>query len=61
MTNISYYGDLRPVDIAIHYAVSTLSPVNIHIFIPALRNVSIVGAISSYSISSTPVIPSNSI
>jgi hypothetical protein len=38
IVNISYYGVFKPADIAIHNAVSTLSPVSIHILIPAFLN-----------------------
>lgn len=61
ITNISWVGVFKLVEMAIHCAVSTLSPVNIHIYIPAFLNASMVGWISSWSISSTPVIPNNSI
>jgi len=53
--------DYIPVEIAIHFAVSTLSPVNIQILIPACLNDSIVFATSSYNLSSTPVTPNKSI
>ena len=48
------------VEIAIQRAVSTLSPVNIQIFIPAFLNNSNVDLTSSCNLSSTPVNPSNS-
>ncbi len=51
---------LIPVEMEIQIAVSTLSPVNIHTFIPAFRIFSKEAFISSYSLSSTPVIHRNS-
>lgn len=45
---------------AIHLAVSILSPVNIHILTPAFRRSSKVILTSSCSLSSTPVSPSSS-
>lgn len=46
---------------AIHFAVQTLSPVNIHIFTPPILKASMVKATSSWSLSYTPVIPTKSI
>lgn len=57
ISNICYLLDLRPAEIAMHLAVSILSPVSIHTYIPALRRVSIVVRTSSCNLSSTPVIP----
>lgn len=45
---------------AMHFAVSTLSPVSIQNLIPPWHKDSIVPYISSYSLSSTPVTPSKS-
>ncbi len=42
MQNISSFNDLIPDAVAIHLAVSTLSPVNIHTLIPAFLIFSIV-------------------
>jgi len=58
---ISSYYNLKPAAIAIHLAVSTLSPVNIQILIPAYLRLSIVSLTLSYNLSSTPVTPNNSI
>ena len=46
-------------DSAMFSAVSSLSPVNIHILIPAFYKSEIVYGTSSYSLSSTAVPPSN--
>jgi hypothetical protein len=55
--NMSSFFDLRPVLILTLIAVSYLSPVNIHIFIPANFKDSIVSYTLSCSLSSTPVTP----
>ena len=52
---------LSPAEIEIQVAVSTLSPVNIHTFIPAFLKLSIVVATSSCNKSSTPVTHKKSI
>ena len=57
----SYVLVLIPAITAIHLAVATLSPVNIHTLIPAFLIDSIVIATSSYNLSSTPVTPRKSI
>lgn len=46
---------------AMHLAVSTLSPVSIHILTPPIRSASMVMATSSCNLSSTPVMPTKSI
>jgi hypothetical protein len=46
---------------AMHLAVSTLSPVNIHILTPPILRASMVIATSSCNLSYTPVIPTKSI
>jgi len=57
----SYLRSLNPALIAIHVAVSTLSPVSIHTWIPAFLMAWIEIATSFCSLSSTPVIPNSSI
>ncbi|MFO0131258.1 MAG: hypothetical protein ACK52J_01395, partial [bacterium] len=52
---------LIPVEIEIHIAVSTLSPVSIQTLMPAFLIFSKLAFISSYNLSSTPVIHKNSI
>jgi hypothetical protein len=59
--NIYYLLLLNPALTAIQVAVSTLSPVNIHILMPAPLSISIVSPTSSYNLSSTPVTPNSSI
>ena len=51
---------LRPDEIAMEVAVSTLSPVNIQIWMPADFRSSMVLCTFSYSLSSTPVTPKKS-
>ena len=55
IVNIFWFLLLIPAEIDIQVAVSTLSPVNIHTFIPAFLKLSIVPMTSSCSKSSTPV------
>mmetsp|Transcript_39083 Transcript_39083/g.100120 ORF Transcript_39083/g.100120 Transcript_39083/m.100120 type:complete len:221 (-) Transcript_39083:395-1057(-) len=50
----------RRAEVAMHFAVSTLSPVNIHTFMPALRKTSSVCRTFVCSLSSTPVTPNMS-
>jgi hypothetical protein len=47
ISRIVYFLDLRPADMAMHLAVSILSPVSIHTYMPALLSVSIVERTSS--------------
>lgn len=47
--------DLRLVEFAMHLAVSILSPVSIHILIPARLNESMQSAMLFCNLSSTPV------
>lgn len=60
MKKRSFLRALRPELIAIEVAVSTLSPVNIQIYMPADFRSSIVRCTFSYNLSSTPVTPKNS-
>ena len=53
--------DIILQDLPIFSAVSSLSPVSIHIFIPAYYNELIVYGTSSYNLSSTAVAPSRTI
>ncbi len=61
ISHIYWLTFLIPADIAIHFAVYTLSPVNIHIFMPPILKASIVAATSSCNLSYTPVMPIKSI
>ena len=51
MKNNCWFLLLKPALIAMQVAVSTLSPVSIHIWMPALRRLSMVSATSSWSLS----------
>ena len=55
-----YFCACNPVAIAMHFAVSTLSPVNIHTWMSAWRIFWIVRVTFSWSRSSTPVTQRNS-